>query len=140
MKLRLLTVFILICLVIGMHTIVFAKEYINASAQLSPKILIAYMNVPENIMEKYSDQTISLTVLVPITIEGRVDKDVQILDGSGDSALDDAVMESVRKFRFTPARQEYISIPSKIKLPISFVKGKYVIEQGEMINESPNNG
>ncbi len=139
MQLRVLTVFILICLVLGMHTMVFAKEYINVSAKLSPKILQAYMNIPEDIMEKYSDQTIALTVSVPITIEGRVDKDVQILDGSGDSALDDAVMESVRKFRFTPARQEYISIPSKIKLPINFIKGKYVIEQGEMINESPNN-
>lgn len=139
MKLRILTVFILICLVIGIHTMGFAKENINVSAELSPKILQAYMSVPEDIMEKYSDQTIALTVLVPITIEGRVDKDVQILDGSGDSALDDAVMESVRKFRFTPARQEYRSIPSKIKLPISFVKGKYVIEQGEMINENPNN-
>lgn len=139
MKLRFVAIFTLICLVIGIPIMAFAKEdSVVITPQITPQILSCSIVLPEEVKKKYSEQTISLKVLISISIEGRVGNDVQLIDSSGDSIIDDIVMESVKKFRFIPARQDYKTIPSKVKLPIQFVNGKYVIENGEMVNESQN--
>ena len=137
MKVCIVSFLTFVCLFMGTPIMTLVQaEAVKVAPNLAPKILFCSMRLPEDLTKKYSEKTISLKILVSISVEGKVDSDVRLIDSSGDTALDDAVMESVKTFRFIPARQDYKTIPSKVKLPVKIVKGEYTPEDGEMINES----
>lgn len=58
-------------------------------------------------------------VLVRVTEDG-VPQEVSVKESSGHSVLDDAALEAVRRWRFTPARQAGHPVAAAVEVPVRF--------------------
>lgn len=80
--------------------------------------------------EKYSEQTVLVKIKASISESGAIDRNVQIVQSSGDAAFDQAVIDSLQKSVFTPAyTKDRQAVASTIILPLTVKVEKYVPAQ-----------
>lgn len=92
------------------------------AASSGPTSPAAYLNnpapgYPDTARRARQEGTVSLRVLV--TSGGRA-SEVQLAGSSGVSSLDQAAIRAVRRWRFTPARQNGQAISAWVRVPIRF--------------------
>jgi len=62
------------------------------------------------------------TVVIRLTVaEDGSSKSVAVIGSSGDTALDEAAMETLKRWRLKPARRHGLPTESSIDVPIRFV-------------------
>lgn len=125
-KLQLIMVLMLL-LTTGMSVSALAKE----KPQMTPPqiITLAAISLPQDVKEKFAEQTVSVKVKATISISGSIDGDVQIITSSGDAAFDAAVMESIQRSVFTPAYSDTTAVSSSIILPLHVKVEKSIPEE-----------
>ncbi|SFM02685.1 energy transducer TonB [Pelosinus propionicus] len=125
-KLQLIMVLMLL-LTTGMSVSALAKE----KPQMTPPqiITLAAISLPQDVKEKFAEQTVSVKVKATISVSGSIDGDVQIITSSGDAAFDAAVMESIQRSVFTPAYSDTTAVSSSIILPLHVKVEKSIPEE-----------
>jgi TonB family protein len=127
-KIGFIVVFTLL-LTVGMSFSALAKE----KAQMTPPQIVTLeaVSLPADVKEKYAEQTVLVKVKATVSEYGTVDGDVQIITSSGDKDFDNAVIESVKKSIFTPARRDNTLVSCSILLPLHVKVEKNIPEEQE---------
>ncbi len=125
-KMRLIVVLMLL-LTTGMSVSVLAKD----KPQMTPPkiITLAAISLPQDVKEKFAEQTVSVKVKATISVYGTVDGEVKIITSSGDAAFDNAVIESIQKSVFSPAYSDTTAVSSSILLPFNVKVEKIIPEE-----------
>ncbi|AJQ26627.1 TonB domain-containing protein [Pelosinus fermentans JBW45] len=125
-KMRFIVVLMLL-LTTGMSVSALAKD----KPQVTPPqiITLAAISLPQDVKEKYAEQTVAVKVKATISVYGTVDGEVKIITSSGDAAFDNAVIESIQKSVFSPAYSDTTAISSSILLPLHVKVEKIIPEE-----------
>jgi len=120
-------VVLMLLLTTGMSVTAFAKD----KSQVTPPqiITLAAISLPQDMKEKYAEQTVPVKVKATISVNGTVDGEVKIITSSGDAAFDNAVIESIQKSVFSPAYSDTTAISSSIILPLHVKVEKVIPEE-----------
>ncbi len=120
-------VVMMVLLIAGMSVTALAKE----KAQVTPPqiITLAEISLPQDVKEKYAEQTVAVKVKATISVYGTIDGEVKIVTSSGDAAFDNAVIESIQKSVFSPAYSDTTAIASSIILPLHVKVEKNILEE-----------
>ncbi|MDO9140206.1 MAG: energy transducer TonB [Methylobacter sp.] len=99
-----------------------AKEAADTQAYQSPNFNAAYLNNPTpnypSISRRLGEQGLVL-LLVQVTADGTAGS-VELQTGSGSSRLDQAALEAVKKWRFTPAKRGEQPVSASVVVPVRF--------------------
>lgn len=104
----------------------------HASSPVSPPKIdrLTPVVLTPNLQEKYSEQVMTLKIKATITESGTVENNIQVITSSGDTAFDQAVIDSIRNSVFTPAHDDAgQAVVSSVILPLSVNVEKYVPEK-----------
>ncbi len=124
-KKRFVIITTLLFLIIGMSLVAFAKESSDQLPErpdpkdVMPLKLISHVvYFPPEIKQKYSGQDFSVNLRFEVSAYGYV-KDVNVINGSGYSDLDDALIESAKNFIFTPTYIKNKPVATIARMPIT---------------------
>jgi iron complex outermembrane recepter protein len=113
------------------HTValvVLALAVLPAAARAEPAAESAPVALPPQILHKVAplppdhvvlDQETQVVLSVTIDAEGKVGEATVVT--SGGDALDGAAIDAVKQWLFAPATQAGVAVPSRIRVPVTFV-------------------
>ena len=110
----------------------------NPSPMTPPKIIsLAPVSLSDDLREKYSEQTIQVKVKVTVSATGIIDSDIKIITSSGDALFDQAVIDSMKQYVFSPAYTgDNQAVACSILFPLQVNVEKYVPDE-QVNNEKP---
>jgi len=99
-----------------------AEGAADTQAYQSPNFNAAYLNNPApnypSISRRLGEEGLVL-LNVQVTADGAADS-VELQTGSGSSRLDQAALEAVKKWRFTPAKRGDQAVSASVVVPVRF--------------------